>query len=569
MAGLSSRSMVLRMPPPFGKRCKFNGRIRKEKQFNPVPRESPSDPALGGMVNLLLCSFFLLLMMLTIPASGALGAEKEVTFEIEAFSVEGSSLLSADEVDEVLQNFLGEGKSAADVEKARTALEKKYHEKGYPAVLVNIPEQTVTEGTIALQVIESKIGNVRVTGNRFFTEEKILRELPSMAPGQVLYVPEVQKDFEKINRGQDIKASPVLTPGKEMGTTDVEVKVQDQLPLHGSLEINNRGTQSTTDLRLNAMIGYYNLWQKEHALSAQYQMSPQNLDQVKALALSYVLPNPWKTEQQLALYSIFSDSQSAFGQGFQVIGKGQIYGARYVIPLSGLESYAHNATVGLDYKDIKENQAGVEIPVRYLPLSLGYNSSLVDGFGQTRFGAGVNMAFRGAVTQEEQFQVKRFEANGNYIYATASVERLQKLPAGMGLFLKLDGQLSDQPLIANEQYAAGGMVSVRGYKELEAFGDNAVHGTAELSAPELMGLLGLGDRLQFTPYLFYDFAATELKQPLPGQHNRERLQGTGAGVRGLIFKKIDYELDFGVALSDTSQTPANTRRFNFRVKYQF
>ncbi len=538
-----------------------------------MPRPFLTSPS-SGWLRLPLCPFLIGICVFLWPPS-VLSAEKEVTFNIEAFAVEGNTLLPEDDVDEVLQEFLGDGKTAADVEKARTALEKRYHEKGYPAVMVNIPEQTVAEGTIALQVIESKIGNIRVTGNRYFTAEKILRQLSSLSSGQVLYVPEVQRDIEKINRSQDIKASPVLAPGKELGKTDVEIKVQDQLPLHGSLEFNNRGTPTTTDYRLNAMIGYYNLWQKEHAVSVQYQMSPQDLSQVKALAFSYVLPNPWKTDQQLALYGVFSDSQSAFGQGFQVVGRGQIYGARYAIPLPAVGLFAHSLTLGIDYKDVQETlgsqepDTGMTTPVRYLPFSLAYSSSLGDPSGLTRFSAGLNMAFRGAVTTEEQFGVKRFMANANYIYATAGVERLQKLPAGFGLVVKLDGQISDQPLIPNEQFAAGGIQSVRGYKDMEAFGDDAIHGTAELSAPDLMGLLKWGDRFQFISYLFYDFALLDVKEALPGQTRHFQLQGAGAGVRGLLFKNIDYELDLGIALSRTEYTPAGTRRFHFKLRYQF
>src|SRR5208337_3488849 len=98
---------------------------------------------------------------------------------------------------DTLEDYKGANKTSADVEKARSALEKVYHDKGYPAVLVNIPEQTVEGGKVRLQVIESRIGKVRVTGNRYFTGEMILRQLPSLAPGKILYVPMVQKDLEQ------------------------------------------------------------------------------------------------------------------------------------------------------------------------------------------------------------------------------------------------------------------------------------------------------------------------------------------------------------------------------------
>jgi hemolysin activation/secretion protein len=78
------------------------------------------------------------------------------------------------------------------------------------------------------------------------------------------------------------------------------------------------------------------------------------------------------------------------------------------------------------------------------------------------------MSCRSLVADAEEFSNKRYKAKPNYLYATAGVQRNQKLPWGMGLFIKIDGQAADQPLVSNEQYAAGGMESVRGYKEAEA-----------------------------------------------------------------------------------------------------
>ena len=98
---------------------------------------------------------------------------------------------------------------------------------------------------------------------------------PLLAPGKVLFVPAVQKELERLNR-QDLKAAPTLSPGSEMGTTDVDVRVEDQLPLHANFELNNRATQNTSDLRLNAMLRYDNLWQRDHSVSVQFQTSPED-----------------------------------------------------------------------------------------------------------------------------------------------------------------------------------------------------------------------------------------------------------------------------------------------------
>ena len=142
---------------------------------------------------------------------------QEITFPIEAFLVEGNTLLPPEVIQDTIEGMIGPEKKASDVETARDTLEKLYHSKGYPTVLVGIPEQSVQEGIIRLDVVESKIAKVKTVGNRFVTAEKILRELPSMKPGEVLYTPEVQKEFSKANENADIKVTPSLSPGSRTG----------------------------------------------------------------------------------------------------------------------------------------------------------------------------------------------------------------------------------------------------------------------------------------------------------------------------------------------------------------
>lgn len=499
-----------------------------------------------------------------------------ITFDIRRIVVEGNTLLSDELVSKVLDEFTGQDKNADDAEKAREKLEGLYHREGYPTVLVNIPEQTVDEGIITLQVIESRIGKVRVTGNQYFTLKSIMRHLPSFRKGEILHIPSVQADLNKTNSNPDLKVTPVLMAGREPGTTDVELKVKDQLPFHGSIELSNRSSHDTTDLRLNSIIGYHNLWQKEHSISLQYQIFPEKTEEAEVIAGSYVFPAPWDDDHRVALYGIWSDSETAFGEGFQVVGKGNIFGARYVVPLPVYKTYAHNITIGIDYKDFEEmlgfqsEKVGTtKTPITYLPLSFSYSASLPDQTGFTQFSAGANMALRGIVTDQREFEDKRYKALGNYLYVTAGIERIQRLPAGMSLFLKLDGQLANQPLISNEQYSAGGMESVRGYKESEELGDNAIHGTIELRAPDLAGIFDLQGKFSFTSYLFYDAAELSTKDPLPEEDRSVVIDGAGAGVRGYVTRYIEYGFDCATALADTDRTEKGDTLVYFRVKCEF
>jgi hemolysin activation/secretion protein len=500
--------------------------------------------------------------------------EDPSSFEIKRFEVNGNTLLSPQLIEKTLKPFAGRSKKAEDVENARDALEKQFHDKGYPTVLVNIPEQSVETGVVRLEVIQSRIGRVRVSGNEYFTIAKILKELPSLREGEILYLPKVQEDLAGINRNPDIKVAPILGPGEEPGTIDVELKVKDKLPLHASWELNNRNTHDTTDLRMNTQVRYDNLWQRDHSVSLQFQTSPQDIEQVFAVAGSYVLPAPWGRDNVLAVYGLYTDSNTAFGSGFSTVGKGWVAGFRNVIPLPAVGDYAHNLSLGMDYKDFEDNLSveeteGSATKLQYLPLSFAYNSSMKDTFGVTQFSSGINMAIRGLVTRQEEFQEKRYNSRGNYIYLTGGLERTQSLPYGLGLFGKVDGQISDQPLISNEQFIAGGLKSVRGYKETEATGDDGLHFTVEFLLPDVVGYTPWKERGGLTPYIFYDFAWVKLKEPLPGEDKNTDLQGAGVGLRGAFTEHLDFELAWGMALAKTEKTDKGDSDVYFVIKGQF
>jgi len=499
----------------------------------------------------------------------------EVTFPIDAFVVVGNTLFSEERLAEILAPYGGPKQSAEDVERARAALEAFYHEAGYPTVMVNIPQQLVEGGTVTLEVIEAVVGKVKVTGNRYYRAQRVLKRVPSFTPGEILWVPRLQEELNRANRNPSLKITPSLSPGEEPGTVDVELEVKDSFPLHGHVELSNRYSPNTTELRLNGLVSFDNLWQLDHSASFQYQTSPLDTEEVQVVAASYVMPMPWNEQHTAALYALWTDSASAFGTGFNTVGKGQMVGARYVVPLPPYKKYSHSVTLGVDYKNFEDTlefgpqNSQDKTPVEYLPFSVAYSGSIADTWGVTQFSGGLNGAFRGLLTDAEEFANKRFKARGNYLYATAGIERLVRLPAEWSLYMKADGQLADQPLISNEQYAAGGMESVRGYLESEVLGDDAFRLTVELAGPDIAKLLKMGDKARGTLYAFYDQATLWIQKELPLQDDDLFLNGVGAGIRGYVTQYFDYDLCWAVALSEQDHTKSGTNRFHFRVKFKF
>ncbi len=481
--------------------------------------------------------------------------------------------------------FLGENKSIADVEQARVALATAYSAAGYGAVYVDIPEQAVDEGIVRLKVTEGRIDRVRVTGARYFSNGSIHEALPSLEQGKPLHLPELQAELAEVGKqSRDRQITPVLRAGRTPGTVDVDLKVQDHLPVHGSVSVNDRYTSDTSHTRANVVMSYDNLWQKFHSLSLQYQTAPERRSDAQVLAATYVAPLP-ESGNVLAVYAVDTDSDVQNittavpgSSSLSVLGKGRIYGLRYIVPLTPHGFWNGSVSLGADYKDFKESilsgaDAAANTPISYLNWSLGWNGSELAERSRTDLGLTANFGIRGLANGEEEFWFKRSTGKPNkgdpsYFYLRASAAREQLVYKGWSAYLRLAGQYTPQTLISNEQFSIGGAESVRGYLESEELGDYGVGGTFEVRTPSLLKLLGSEPAsLRFLG--FFDAGVLSINEPLANQKRRADLQSWGVGLRFQAFAGLDAMLDWATPLTDSEHIEAGDSRIHFQLQYGF
>ena len=494
-------------------------------------------------------------------------------FDVWEYQVEGNTLLNATEIERTVYGYLGEGKTIDDVTAAQRALEALYHGKGYGTVLVDIPEQDVEGGLVRLKVTEAPVSRLTVTGSRYFSLGRIKAGVPSLAVGKAPHLPTVQKELAQLaNKSRDRTITPVLRPAPEPGRLEVDLKVEDELPVHGSMEVNDRFSADTSEIRVSGALRYDNLWQRGHSLGVSYLVSPEDTEEVEVVSANYL----WRFEQLdhlLSLYAVRSNSNIATIGTLGVIGNGTISGLRYTIPAPALADYFHSVTLGLDYKDFGESigllgNDAINSPISYSMFNLNYGGSHFGERSRTRVDFTLNVAPRGLGNTEKEFERKRFRAKPNFVYATAFLEHEQRLFDPLRLFARVGGQVANSPLINNESYAAGGVNNVRAYLESEKQGDDAVNAVLELRydlpRPEELGMLQ-----GFEVFTFTDATGFRVKDPLPGATSEGLLWGTGLGFRLSAWRHLDAMLVWAMALRDSERTQSGDDRLHFNLGYQF
>jgi hemolysin activation/secretion protein len=500
-------------------------------------------------------------------------------FYIREYRVNGAHHLQPIDIENAVYPFLGPGRTAEDVEGARAALAKVYQDKNYPSVSVTIPRQSGAGGIVYIQVDELPVGRLRVHGSRYFDIEHIKAQVPSLAEGQLIDFTQAQHELVGLNQLPDRRVTPVIHAGVVPGTMDVDLNVQDTLPLHGSLELNNRYSTDSPSLRLNASLSYDNLWQLGHAIGGSLQVSPQDVSKVQVYTGFYSIPVPTVDWLTLTLQATKQDSNVSTLGAVDVTGKGDIVGVRANFKLPTIGDYFHNFTLGTDYKDFDQNvrvgadTTATETPTVYLPTTLDYSGTVVGKGFLTDLDVQIVFNIRGIGSNDTQFENNRFGADRNFIYLRGDVSQTEDLPHDFQLFAKLAGQVSDSPLINSEQFSAGGLDTVRGYLESEVLGDDAVVANFEFRLPSLLawikskGETKPGDEWRF--YFFTDAASVSDQDVLPGQAVRYSLASYGGGTRMTLFNHFNGSLDLAVPLFSQTVTKAQHPFLTFRIWTDF
>ncbi len=522
------------------------------------------------------------------PAKGAAEAAKptapEPHFDIDEYRVEGADNLPQIEVESAVYPFLGPNKSAQDVEKARAAVEKAYHDKGLQTVSVAVPQQDAQRGFVVLKVTENKVGRLRVKGSRYFDLDNIKGGAPSLKEGTLPNFQDVTKDIVALNRWPDRRVTPALRAGAAPGTVDVDLNVEDTFPLHGSVELNNKQSPSTTPLRTSISMRYDDLWQLGHSMTWTYQFAPMNPKDAMVVSGSYLA----RTEidwLSVLVYGLTSDSAVATVGGANVVGPGQVVGGRAVMTLPSKGELFHTLSLGVDYKDFKQSlklgSDAFDSPVTYVPLVGAYGASWQGEGRLTQLNASITAGLRGIGSNRDEFDAKRYKASASFIALHADISHTQDFAGGFQLYAKLQGQAADQPLVSSEQLSLGGQDTVRGYLESEVLGDYGVAGTLELRTPNLAQYLEqklpnpVGEPIKYNAFdemrffAFVDGGNARIHEPLTDQQSHFDLASYGVGMRMKTLRYFNSIVFVGMPLTSQQVTVANHPRISFRVWGEF
>lgn len=496
-----------------------------------------------------------------VPEAASAGGSPK--FKVNKIEIEGNTVIDQDAVDDILKKYEGQDLSLDDLGKTVNDLNALYRSKGFLTSQAYIPPQDIENGVVKIQIVEGTIGDISISGNRYFRTWAIKRSLPDYENGEVLNIPDLEKTLNRINQQQAFRLKAVLKAGEKTGQTDIDFQVAERQPWQISPTFDNQGRPFVGTMRWGTEVSNQSLFGMGDRLFLKWLMA----ERTQVAAGSYSVPlNRYGTELGYSYGFSYVDVDLHTGKQPRIQGFSHNHSLTLSQPLDKNRMFTTDASLNVRrVTTYFDGNRGDRDNVRSLGFGLNFNK--LDRWGRT------------FLRLQNDVGIEWLDGDQNFWKTQIFGTRLQRLPLGMTLILRGSGQFTPDSLPPVEQYQIGGAFSVRGYTEGLITGDSGYNLGAEVRFP-IPGLKKvspwLGDRIQGAYFMDVGQAWLDRSNTSYVASNNTRsgnntsastfMAGTGFGVRAQLSRFLIGFLDAGFGLTNNRE-PGNFAKPTARVYF--
>jgi hemolysin activation/secretion protein len=508
-----------------------------------------------------------------------------VQVRVQAFDFRGNSVFSDAELAQVVAPWTGRVITSAELQAASQAVTRFYVDRGYVNSGALIPDQRVEDGRVALEVIEGRLTGVRVEGTRWFRPSYFEKRLmiDSDRPLQVENLEERLQLLQQDRRIRRLNAR--LGPGAERGEAVLDLRVEEETPFHLGVQWSNDEPSSVGEQTGRIRAELPNLTGNGDELRGVVAFTEGLTD----AEVRYRLPmNRWDTSFETRYRISGSDIvEGAFETlGFRSVTKTLGFGL--LQPL--YRSPSAELRIGI-IGEWRRNRTTFET-LSGQTMGIGFPGTGADPeTGITRIGV---LRLGGEWVRRTRSQVLAlrslvsvgipvFDATRNpgdepdsrFVSWLTQFQWVQRLPArwgeehpelrGVELVFRADLQLASRPLVPMEQFAVGGLHTVRGYRENQMVRDQGVIGSLEIRVP-IWRSAGERHLVQLAPFVDTGHAWNR-SRATPGEF--KTITGIGIGLRYRFVRGLFAEFYAAENLRDVprvGESSLQRRGLHFLVR---
>jgi hemolysin activation/secretion protein len=491
--------------------------------------------------------------------------------------VVGSTVFTPADFAPVVAPYLNRELTSEDLDALRVALTRVYVDRGYINSGAVLPDQRVADGVITYKIVEGKVTEVDVDGNRWF-RTGYLRRRVSLGAGTPLNVNDLQNQLRLLLEDQRIaRLNADLRPGVQPGEAVLGVTVEDRQPFRLALDFDNYQSPSIGAERGIVTLEDVNLTGNGDVLTARYGRS-EGLNPL--LDFRYAIPvTPWDTTLAFQYRRNDYDIIEEPFRSLKIHSETEIFTASIRQPIYRTVNHdlalvligerLSNTTTfddGQPFPFIPGAHNG-EMIVSALRIAPEYVYRTAGQVIAARSQFSVGLDVLGA-TRNDESRVP----DSRFFVWLGQFQWVRRLPIlDAELLFKTDIQLTSDPLLSLEQIAVGGRYSVRGYRENTLIRDKAVLTSLELRVPVIRNVVW-ADYVQLAP--FFDYGRGWNVNPDPDEERT--LMSVGIGLRwaltvpaGPVAVRPSLEFYWGHQLRDLRTIKTSGDLQDSGIHFQF
>jgi hemolysin activation/secretion protein len=487
---------------------------------------------------------------------------------VRSASISGNTVFSTDELLITLGEFSDKAYDLAGLRELADRIAAHYRAAGYPFARAYLPQQSAADGMIRIEVVEGRYGKVTALGEQAVAEPA-QGFLADLAPNSVIEGRALERTTLVLDDLPGIQVAPIIRPGQELGTGDLDVRVERTPGFSGDIGLDNHGNRFTGEHRMRANLQFDSPFSFGDQVMARLIHSDEDM---WLGSLGYSLPLGTSGLRGNIGYShtYYELAKNFANLGAKGTAKVTSLGMTYPV----IRSQKANLSLAVTYQHKKLNDKQQSANTNNdkssdsLPITLNFDQR--DGlwgggvtYGSLSYSTG-NLKLGSALENTDRTSGQN--TRGSFDKWNLDIARVQATPvANLVLFGRVSAQWAGKNLDSSEGFSLGGANGVRAYPSGEGNGDEGW-----LIQMEVRYSMG-----PYSPYLFHDSGRVTLNAnnnlTTPANPNHRSIGGEGVGLR---YTEGNWNMDATLAWRSHGGKPVSdgaerNPRFWLTLGYKF
>ena len=402
-------------------------------------------------------------------------------FPIQDIELKGADSLSAADRNRLLKPYIGQCLGVTQLNELLKVITDYYIAKGRVTSRAYLPQQDLSSGHLQVLVVEGKLEGLKGAQGSTVTDRELAMAFPGKV-GEALNLREVEQLVDQLSRLPSKQAQMELTPGTQIGGSEVLVKNQPQKPWRASLSRNNDGQKSTGEQQWGAGLE----WDSPLGLADQlilrggHDAISDHQKTSKNSMLYYHVPWGWwnfsytYSESDYRTpgsvddfkYKQWGDSQNHQLRAERVVHRDDVSKTSVNVGLTHLRTnnYINDTRLGVSSNRLSEFQVGISHGRRIGSAFVNLDVGMQNGIGAFDAQKDEQTRIRGNLTPTPRY--RKYTATLSYL------QPFTLWGESLSFSSLATGQRSEDVLYAPQRMSLGGSYSVRGFKDQQLNGDS-------------------------------------------------------------------------------------------------